>query len=670
MLDRYDQDLLLEYLEGELEGERLLQLKTQLAEDPQLATLLEAMSQDRALLRSLPQADAPGDLVQDVTQSLERRMLLDDSLPESGPIPLARGRGLATNPEPGVRWGRVAGLTGLAASVAIAAGIVIITHKPDTLMQTADRLASPSQPEGQAEVDSFAATGISDQQSASDEAGVLTRESGTREIEEKLAAALADAAAPNIGIAEELDGSSTASAVPDAAGGAEHGSTDADALALAGPPFRETPGAIARGGRAGEANSPDRATIATLSASMDAVALATDLPRQQLVLFTEAPDQSKEHLVAFCVHNGIPIVRADEAPNPISFRGLDEEGIEKDVQLNDDELIADKQYALLINEDQLQELVANLNATVSLEQQRAKRVEYSAFNTQAAWVNDLPQAVPNIGKTKGAEDAVALEEPKEQEEAPAAVDNYAQRSVQLRLPGDLGSTYANSRNRDNLDLEQRRNSYQAQPVQLAKANLKHQLAQLESSSGKSGQPEPEQHQFAANPAAAEPQPEAKAARQLAEGISEFSERVPQSDRQVDAENKNELVEETDKARDLKDVDPSPPSTDRWAATSRRGNWLEPHLPLADTTPLLIWRRDQAPNPTQLVEVAIKQVPAEQVRTLRLRAQNTGEQAEQDPAAGRAESEEGPAIEVEPESEPGPAEAVEALGVEEDKPADE
>ena len=48
MLDRYDQDLLLDYLEDELDADRRAQLDKMLAEDPQLAGLLHEMALDRA----------------------------------------------------------------------------------------------------------------------------------------------------------------------------------------------------------------------------------------------------------------------------------------------------------------------------------------------------------------------------------------------------------------------------------------------------------------------------------------------------------------------------------------------------------------------------------------------------------------------------------------------
>jgi len=86
-------------------------------------------------------------------------MLLDESLGQTGPIPIARNRGLPSEPARGRGWGRVAGLTGLAASVAIAAGVVVYMLEYP-LQQTANRMADqPGQGEASTAVSESADLG-------------------------------------------------------------------------------------------------------------------------------------------------------------------------------------------------------------------------------------------------------------------------------------------------------------------------------------------------------------------------------------------------------------------------------------------------------------------------------------------------------------------------------
>jgi hypothetical protein len=77
MTDRYDPELLLDYVEGELSQERRAAVEALLARDGQLQQLVEGMRRDRAALRDLPRAAAPPRLIEQANLQLERRMLLE-----------------------------------------------------------------------------------------------------------------------------------------------------------------------------------------------------------------------------------------------------------------------------------------------------------------------------------------------------------------------------------------------------------------------------------------------------------------------------------------------------------------------------------------------------------------------------------------------------------------
>lgn len=78
MIDRYDENLLLGYIEGTLSPDDRAALEAMLQRDPQLDTLLRQIMADRQALRQLPQETPGEDLVQAAMQQIERRMLLGD----------------------------------------------------------------------------------------------------------------------------------------------------------------------------------------------------------------------------------------------------------------------------------------------------------------------------------------------------------------------------------------------------------------------------------------------------------------------------------------------------------------------------------------------------------------------------------------------------------------
>lgn len=606
MLDRYDQDLLLDYLEGELDAGRRVQLDAMLAEDPELAALLHEMARDRDALRSLAQAEAPSDLVHDVTNTLERRMLLDDAVDETAPIPLSRGRALAGEPTRSISWGRVVGLTGLAASVALAAGILVITFD-DTLERTANE---------------FAASTPADTEEVDEESAVVDDA-----IDETVAEGIAARVQP-----DHTDGAP--GIVPKLA-------TDPPADLLAG-----IDNAHGRTPAAPEA-TPDLGPIADSAggqptetlALRSTAAISAIQPRQQLVLFSESPEVSLEQLIEFCVANGIPVVEPDQQARVAENRDLQfnpDPGLAEDVNEDTqaDEPIAD--YALLINETQLDKLVQDLNDNVAIDP--SKLGKGSLISNQAALLADLPEAAY---RSDPVDQDVNRANVKDVAAGSEQQNTFtAQQAIQLNSP-DLGSPYANTRNAYNLQTQQQ--AGYSQPLAPLTATRDSEGARA-SVGGNSG-------------VATAPQPEAELA-------------APNS---VDRESDKSLAEadRVDSAKEkLKDDAAEQKAQDKIEATRRkrsidptRGNWLSAHLPVADTTPLLLDRRaNHTDQPTKLVPVMIQRAEPDKVNTLRLRQQveyaNRGNRAVTEAEGGAKEAAEVTDSERAEEAEPAEAESAE------------
>ena len=77
MIDKETQELFLGYLEGELTPAQAAQFEALMAQDPRLEKLVEQVIDDRNLLRSIPQEQAPASIMDSVSSHLERSMLLD-----------------------------------------------------------------------------------------------------------------------------------------------------------------------------------------------------------------------------------------------------------------------------------------------------------------------------------------------------------------------------------------------------------------------------------------------------------------------------------------------------------------------------------------------------------------------------------------------------------------
>jgi hypothetical protein len=596
MFDRYDQDLLLDYLEGELDEDRRAELDAMLAEDPQLAALLNEMRSDRATLRSLPHEVAPAELVNDVTKTLERRMLLDDPVEDIGPIPMSRGRAATVEPTRSISWGRVVGLTGLAASVALVAGILVITFD-DPLQHTANELAANT-PAEEAEADVVAESAIAEDRESVEDAidGIAARGNsngilGTPETE-GLAAAEPDA---NTAQGDSLPDEAVARVddTPDWAGTPSAPELDRPAdRAVTAPAETVTVG-----------------TIAAFSAIQ---------PRQQLVLLSESPEVSLEQLFEFCLANGIAVVQ----PEQLALNQDNAKEVARDTQLNDtpgeagDEVVG-SDYALLINESQLDSLVMTLNNEVTIDPKRAGKA--SLISNQAALVADLSKDDLRYGAYL--QDVVEQEGGKNDEPAPGVTKQIEQQAIQLRNP-DLGSPYNNTRNRYNLQQQANYGQRETPP-----SDLKDSFDSVADTSEAK--------------LAVEQTPPYAGASDLDEDLALKEQESPAALVQNNPKAATADLANLDRRNSARQIDPT------------RGNWLSAHLPVADTAPLLLqWRDSPAKEQTKLVPVMVQRAAPDKVNTLRQRQQveyanrsKAGEatrEAETDPAAEAENAEAEPA----------------------------
>lgn len=126
MTDRYDQDMILGYVEGELDDAQRETFEATLADDHELRNLVSQMKLDRENLRALGQTTAPYGLIDQVIQTQERAELLGDpDAPE--PLPLKM-------PVGSHRFGRVLVYSGIAAVLLLSAALVVPTLIPSGLL--------------------------------------------------------------------------------------------------------------------------------------------------------------------------------------------------------------------------------------------------------------------------------------------------------------------------------------------------------------------------------------------------------------------------------------------------------------------------------------------------------------------------------------------------------
>jgi hypothetical protein len=79
MVERYDENMLLGYVEGDLSAGDRAVVEQWVRQDPRLGRLLEQISHDRAAVRQLPDPPAPESIAQELDGQIERLMLMDDT---------------------------------------------------------------------------------------------------------------------------------------------------------------------------------------------------------------------------------------------------------------------------------------------------------------------------------------------------------------------------------------------------------------------------------------------------------------------------------------------------------------------------------------------------------------------------------------------------------------
>lgn len=610
-MNRYDPDLLLGYIEDELGEAERAQFEQQMAEDDQLAALVNGLAGDRALMRSLPIVDAPAGLVDDAMHRLERSMLLDGPREsDAAPIPIQRGREIAGRAGD-TNWGRVLGLTGLAAAVLIGAGITWQIIYDDRLSKTARDLVNESEPEAAQpetaasqgpEAESFADLG---ENRSDPDGGTLAqqepRRMNTEDLESATAPDVADADSP--GPAHDKEpGNGLLQRVQDAilANGGNEPLPTEPAL----PPVA-----------AGQPFAPARASSdAPVIALADNVALY-DNPAPQLFVVTDSPFQTQLQIVEWCLANGVPVVETQGLDFAYSY---DSSAWPLFAAQESDE--NQPRLALLIEQEQLGVLVKDMNRF-------SDGVEN--FARQRAALNTAPTSRQRaqIQARPGPEAPLDLED-----EAPRAQRKNADEQsgyAQLRAPKDLGNEENTRQNYDNLLVFNNQIALEQETEELRPTD---EVALLEgpatpgSTQPKEGeqpqplgQPEPPAVALQGQPAD-DQTPEAEPARDdAAPALDPAQERIDQPEqtpglRAAPRSDRDAAVDQEadrERAGDLDDDDFEQP------VLAPRGNWLSPQLPLAINTP--IW--SNSPR-TQIVPIVLRQVePAEMERMLREEAQS-------------------------------------------------
>ncbi|MCE9591224.1 MAG: hypothetical protein K8S99_11945 [Planctomycetes bacterium] len=128
MIDRYDEEEVLGFIEGELTHEQKVEFEKKLVDDPRLRNLVAHLVLDRHRLRHLPDEQAPPVVMDAVNQAVERHMLLGST---PGEPPAAQAIRL--------RFTRWAAYGGIAAMIAVVATIVFQTLYNPGVMNLAIR---------------------------------------------------------------------------------------------------------------------------------------------------------------------------------------------------------------------------------------------------------------------------------------------------------------------------------------------------------------------------------------------------------------------------------------------------------------------------------------------------------------------------------------------------
>lgn len=135
MADRYDEQMILGYIEGDLKPELQIQFERLLTQDARLRNLVGQLLLDRQNLRQVPTEQSPPQIMERVEQQLERRMLLDTGSAESidciHPIKTSAYLG---------RW---LAYSGVAALLAISVTVFYATLNDALLLDQIDSITQP-----------------------------------------------------------------------------------------------------------------------------------------------------------------------------------------------------------------------------------------------------------------------------------------------------------------------------------------------------------------------------------------------------------------------------------------------------------------------------------------------------------------------------------------------
>jgi hypothetical protein len=133
-----DPNLILGYVEDELDAAERAQVEARLAEDAALAERVRGMREDRAALRALPEEKPPFDLADAAIAQLERQMLTEMDPQTPTPAPPA--------PSPGWRIGPWLAYGGIAAVLALTCVVVLQSLRGDRQAADTNSVALHSQP--------------------------------------------------------------------------------------------------------------------------------------------------------------------------------------------------------------------------------------------------------------------------------------------------------------------------------------------------------------------------------------------------------------------------------------------------------------------------------------------------------------------------------------------
>lgn len=136
MVDRYDHELILGYVEGELSPEDQARFEAVLGGDPALRQLVCDLQADRRAVRQMADEDPPADLVEGVIQRLERQMLLSEP---AGAMPTEFRRPEARR----LRFRRALGYCAIAAVLLISGALVFLPLTRPSLLDEVRRHDTP-----------------------------------------------------------------------------------------------------------------------------------------------------------------------------------------------------------------------------------------------------------------------------------------------------------------------------------------------------------------------------------------------------------------------------------------------------------------------------------------------------------------------------------------------